>query len=362
MKIAIIQPRASYYLGGGEVVALEQAKQYILTGNDVTLFTTKQKKMSQKYIDFATQFPDRVIEVDTTSFKDIYNMEPGQNWFRWDIESLYFAVALNRHSMFVETFDVYLYHNLLDSLSTPRPDKTLVHLHGFPEELGYIHHLALYDKKYFISDSKVITNKWQSMTLLDHVVIIPNGVDTEKFQPKDQEKTIDFLSVGRLIEIKGINYLIDAIKILSERGERPRVVIAGDGPYLLELQKMAINLDNIEWLGRVSDDKLIDLYQKTKYLVLPSYSREGIMTTLLEAAACGTPAIVTTGSSMMEFVNKETGLSVKPKDSADLATVMHRALSSNYVRLGKNARVKIEASWGWPQRTMQRLEAMKQWF
>lgn len=362
MKIAVIQPRASYYLGGGEIAPIEQSRQFLRLGQDLTFFTSNRGPLTTNFISLKKEFPAAIVEVDCTNMSDIYEKPAGQDWFRWDIESIRFATNISRDKRFSQNFDAYIYHNLLDSISSPDHTKTLIHLHGYPEKLNYAHTLALNGKKHFLSASRLITKKWEAMTDLQNVVTIPNGIDASYFYPNNSNKTIDFLSVGRLVEIKGIQYFIDAIDHLKRAGIRPRIVIAGEGPLREELIRQSKGLENIIWKGRVTNTELIQLYRNSKYLVLPSYSREGIMTTMLEAAACGTASIVTKNSSMCEFVTKRNGMTFKPQNSTDLAATLKKALAVDYKLLGQTARNDIENSWTWEKRAKEHMEALTQWF
>ncbi|WP_199610871.1 glycosyltransferase family 4 protein [Flocculibacter collagenilyticus] len=98
-------------------------------------------------------------------------------------------------------------------------------------------------------------------------------------------------SVGRLIELKGHQLIIEAMKALPEC----TLLIAGDGPEHLKLQQLidAENLQHrVKLLGALSQDELKTLYQAADALVLAS-SKEGWANVLLEAMACGTPVVAT---------------------------------------------------------------------
>ena len=92
MKIAIHQPRISYYSGGGERVPLEQASQFCRLGHKVFIITSEPEKKSQLYLEFLRSNPDaKIISFDLKKVRpDIYKIKPGQNQTRWDEESLAF--------------------------------------------------------------------------------------------------------------------------------------------------------------------------------------------------------------------------------------------------------------------------------
>ena len=137
-----------------------------------------------------------------------------------------------------------------------------------------------------------------------------NGVDLGRFQP--EEKTLArkkiginasriLLSVGNLIELKGHHIAIDALSLLS-----PDIVlvIAGSGPERQSLKNQAnrLNLGNrVFFTGQIDNSELKWWYSAADALVLCS-SREGWPNVLLEAMACGTPAIATDIGGIPEII------------------------------------------------------------
>ena len=96
LKILVYQPRASYYIGGGEVYPLQNVKYFASLGHDVTLLTTKADfiKESDYFVD--TIKKDKKIKIEylelDEGYKDIYDVTPGMDWERWDKESLYVSI------------------------------------------------------------------------------------------------------------------------------------------------------------------------------------------------------------------------------------------------------------------------------
>ena len=162
------------------------------------------------------------------------------------------------------------------------------------------------------------------------------------------------LFVGRLIPIKGVEYIIEAIKILNDEYKlNLKLSIIGEGPYSDTLKKLTKKLDlesNIEFLGLVSQEKLIDMYQTSKIAVLPSFEKEGIMSTLLEAASCHTPSITTKGTSMEEFAkNDENALLANPKDSKDIALKIYNLYTDKdlYEKISNNCYKEVLDKYTW---------------
>jgi len=145
------------------------------------------------------------------------------------------------------------------------------------------------------------------------IEVIPPGVDTERFKPsiKKSGKKIFFLSVlDEFHRYKGLEYLLEAVNGLDVE-----LVVAGAGKLLDSYRKRAGN--NVEFLGKISEEKKIELYQNSDLFVLPSTSeeQEGFGIVALEALACGTPVIVSSVVGISEDVKKHgCGVVVPPKD------------------------------------------------
>jgi glycosyltransferase involved in cell wall biosynthesis len=126
-----------------------------------------------------------------------------------------------------------------------------------------------------------------------NVTVVPPGVD-DRFSPGGQ-RSVDPLvvAVGRLVPVKRLSTLVDALHEVRRRHPRLRAVIAGEGYERDVVAARIADLDATEWIslpGRVDDDELVTLYRKA-WVVASASAREGWGMTLTEAAACGTPAV-----------------------------------------------------------------------
>ncbi|MCX6799600.1 MAG: glycosyltransferase family 4 protein [Candidatus Falkowbacteria bacterium] len=153
---------------------------------------------------------------------------------------------------------------------------------------------------------------------------IPNGVEVIKKLPAkniklkwDLTKNSYILSVSRLIEHKGVHYLIDAyLKTKTSKS----LVIAGDGAYTDDyvkcLKKMAKNNPKIIFTGNQIGTTLQELFSNAYLFVQPSTS-EGLSIALLEAMASGNAVLVSDIPENLEVI-KDTGFSFKNKSPKSL--------------------------------------------
>jgi glycosyltransferase involved in cell wall biosynthesis len=186
-------------------------------------------------------------------------------------------------------------------------------------------------KLYFKSIDKIIVtsdNLAKTSNVLKNyqnkIEVIPLGIKLNKFLEQEKinfkKNKGDILFVGRLAPVKGIEYLVRAMKNIDAN-----LNIVGKGPLKNKIEKM-IRKNNLEskinLLGFVSDDELIDLYNKADIFVLPSiYRGEGFGYVLLEAMISKTACISTELGTGTSYINQngKTGFVVPPKDSEALA-------------------------------------------
>src|SRR5437763_255743 len=170
---------------------------------------------------------------------------------------------------------------------------------------------------------------------------IYHGVDLCKFNPKGGTApgprtpgdTPTILAVGRLVEKKGYPYLIDACRLLIDRGYDVRLRIVGGGEMKEALRRhiAEVGLDErIELLGARPQDEVIELYRTATVFALPCVvldngDRDGIPNVLVEAMRLGLPVVSTAASGIPELVVDEgTGLLVPPRDAEALASALAR--------------------------------------
>jgi glycosyltransferase involved in cell wall biosynthesis len=145
---------------------------------------------------------------------------------------------------------------------------------------------------------------------------------------------------GRLTDQKGFDLLIEAVGALVERGLRPQVLIAGDGPDRGRLERLARGLP-VTFLGFVDDTS--SLLSAIDVLCMPSRF-EGLPFALLEAMMCGIPCVASRVGDIPEALGGG-GLTVPTEDVGALTLALERLLTAPDLRrdLGAAARARAEA-------------------
>ena len=184
------------------------------------------------------------------------------------------------------------------------------------------------------------------------VTVLRNGVDLQQFQPPQdraalrerlQLQATTLLSVGHLIERKGHDLVIAALKHLPDT----RLLIAGDGPEEANLRALARSSGveaRVTFLGAIKHDQLRDYYGAADILVLAS-SREGWANVLLEAMACGTPVAASNVWGTPEVVAvPEAGVLMRERTPAALAEAV-KVLLAQYPERAATRRYAELFSW-----------------
>ncbi len=187
------------------------------------------------------------------------------------------------------------------------------------------------------------------------IAVFANGFDLESFRPakgpdekKEQRKKWNADEAGfvlgtasRLVEQKGLPLLIDAVRLLLDKGIDARLLMAGEGELESELLSRAEQkgvLDRVRLVGRVDD--MPSFLQGLDVFVFASLS-EGRSNALAEALATGLPVVATDIPGNAELVrNEKNGLLVPPDDAQAFADAVKRVVEDCSLRenLGSEAR------------------------
>lgn len=207
----------------------------------------------------------------------------------------------------------------------------------------------------------------------DKIDVVPNGVDTARFDKLDRQDFAPFrnmyalpseqivFSVGRVVFEKGLHILVKAMpKILAQEASA-KVVIAGKGPELESLRSLAWSLgigEKVLLTGFITDEDRDKLFKIASCAVFPSlYEPFGIVA--LEAMAAKCPVVVSEVGGLQDVVqHAETGITVYSDDPDSLAwgilhTLQHPEWAARRV---ENAYRAVREEYNWDriaQRTAQ---------
>ncbi len=181
----------------------------------------------------------------------------------------------------------------------------------------------------------------------DAIRVIYNGIETDRYTPDSSERSLTplFAYLGRLKKYKGVEVVLRAFAQLAH--PTASLVIAGSGDYRPQLERIARSLDlgqRVRFLGFITEAEKLMLLRSAWALVFAS-PKEGWGLTNLEAAACGTPAVVSDSPGLRESVlDGKTGILVPHGDIPAMAAALGRlAASPDTVRsLGEAGRTFAE--------------------
>lgn len=182
------------------------------------------------------------------------------------------------------------------------------------------------------------------------VDVIPNGVQIpNQLSPEARqalrrevagdEKRLVIVSVGRFVEAKGYEDLIDAFAILHRQDPEPVLIIAGVGRLFETIKKKIADLqleDSVHCLGERSD---VSQLLAASDIYVSSSHREGLPVALLEAMMAGLPIVATSVGDIPNVLTPETGITVPPHKPACLAEAL-----SELVRAPERARLMGSAA------------------
>jgi glycosyltransferase involved in cell wall biosynthesis len=167
----------------------------------------------------------------------------------------------------------------------------------------------------------------------ERVTVVPPGIDP-RFSPGGAKSDKPLVvAVGRLVPVKRFDLLLEALIALKARHPDLEAIIVGEGYKREELEAQRYAARGEDWIslpGRIDDDAVLDLYRRAWVLASAS-AREGWGMTITEAAACGTPAVVTRIAGHIDAVDEgRSGLVVDDRD--EMVSALDRVLGDAPLR------------------------------
>ncbi len=189
---------------------------------------------------------------------------------------------------------------------------------------------------HFVAQSNWMADQIKSSEIFGrfNVNVIPNGLDTTTFQPRDKlfsreifgvpkdKKVLLFVSDVVTNRRKGFQLLVDALNNLKTDDE---VVICAVG----NVDVQQLNYPNLIQLGNIGDDRLLSMvYSMADLFVIPSL-QDNLPNTVIESLSCGTPVIGFPIGGILDMINDgENGLLTEEVSSASLQATIEKFLNS----------------------------------
>ena len=198
--------------------------------------------------------------------------------------------------------------------------------------------IGTYDKINYITLTEFNKKKLLNLVKVESKIYVkPNFVEKRE----QSERILDdyFVYIGRLDEIKGINFLIEAWKDIDENIE---LYVIGTGPEKEKIKKFIEknNIKNVKMLGFMQRNKIFDIIQKSRAVVVPSNWNEPFGMVIIEAFSKGVPIIASKIGSIPYIVDHNVnGILVDPGDKLKLKESINNIFYDNKLNkaLGKNA-------------------------
>ena len=251
-----------------------------------------------------------------------------------------FMISSSFKAKFKKNNDIVHAHNIPSAKAMKNASgKKILTIHGiYSQQIKNLHNkttskIAANYEKESLEWADIITvvskdafDHYKKMGL--NVYHIPNSIDIDSLSIKsDRRYKKQIIFAGRLSLEKGVNVLLDLIKILPQD---INLIILGSGPkenLLKNLKK-----SNVNYLGYLPKNETISLIRGSDILIQPSLI-EGISSTILEAMACKVPVITTNVGGNKELIeHNQTGILIEPNNSQKLLEEIKKLFANHEIK------------------------------
>lgn len=222
-------------------------------------------------------------------------------------------------------------------------------------------------KEYDLADHIVVHSEFSKKTFIDHGVTMDKlsvcslGLETQPQIDKwSYGKDLQIVYVGRVEVLKGVHYLLNAFKAISDQA---KLHIVGHVDKNLK-SRLAMPINNVTYYGQLSKKSLTQIYAQADVLVFPSLY-DGFGMVILEAMSHGVPVIASKNSAGPDIIKDfETGFVVEPRNSNELTErlqwmIQHR---DNVLLMGQAAQQLIERAYSFARYRERILKIITQQF
>ena len=306
MKLLIISEGYYPYTGGLEKIVTEVAEglneKY---DHEVTVLTSTREKV-KPYQDNVNGIEVHYVPLNTSHGKAEF------------IKELYF-MRKTLKKMLQEHFDIisiqYMgyFSAIFSTIKTDIPYSISIHGTDVTGNQGVlikkIQRRVVKRAEVVISNSYFLARELERKLLIslqDKLKVIWNGIDLINYKPVEKlttEHTV--VSVGRFVYKKGFDVLIEAFALVVDKYNDVKLLIAGDGEERVKCEELAEEYgikNNIQFLGKIPNNKIGEVFEKGRIFVCPSRN-ESFGIVVLEAMAMGIPVIATNSGGVCEIID-----------------------------------------------------------
>lgn len=320
--------------GGAEQVTLKYAETLLARGDKVIWLSSFPSETNQQF-----KLPPKLRLVEIGNHLTVYLLAPFLYWFKFG----------GNIDLVVDQIHGLPFLTPLWALKS----KKLAFIHEVAQEIwDEMFPLPLnllgrwFEKFYFWFYKSTPFLTVSSSTAADlikfgiqksNITVIPNGLSLKPLNTsKTKQKSLTLIFVARLVKMKGIEDTIQLTYLLAKKYQDVKLYIIGQGTrkYANRLYQLVRNLNlsqNVVFLGFVSEEQKIHLYQKAHFLIHTSV-REGFGLVVLEANSQGTPAIVYNSPGLRDIVKEGVnGFQVPRGDFKQMAKVVIQTFQDKHL-------------------------------
>tara|TARA_B100000780_G_C21119085_1_gene453110 strand:- start:1921 stop:3021 length:1101 start_codon:yes stop_codon:yes gene_type:complete len=300
MKIAHITMSFFPAAGGQEAYIIELNKILNDAGHEISVIQPRRP--------FSGKKPKNVIFTPHSRF--IHRLGTGFDWFWFNFMLLFYKKFLNSQDILICHYPFHLpsikWHKNIIVLSHgvdwPNNPKILFDkLKLKNAKISFESNLKIVanDTDFAERHGKIFTKEPFFFQSYKNLWVIPNCVDTEKFNYSDEIKNNIVLLPRNIRKSRGIDLAIKAFNIFQKKHQDYKMLIAGmplKGDYYNTCTKLIKEndlIDKVIFIGHQNQNDLIELYKTSKITLIPSTAYEGTSLSALESMACRTPVVST---------------------------------------------------------------------
>lgn len=343
MKILQVTPvfPPAYAYGGPPRSVYNLSKALVDRGHDITVLTTDAKNANERVSNHEN--PDNIDGIETFRYRNLSNRLAWRNvhlppmlWLRTHQLASEYDIVHTHGFRLLQTWNAHLATRRIDTPHVHQPRGSVPRVSGSRQKQLFD---RLFGKRLLAEAECVIASSESEASQFstvhhveyDRIKTVPNGIDPDEFDSLPDEETfrkehgIDsnvsiVLFLSRLHKRKGGDLLVSAFAELRDTYPDARLVFVGpDEGARGSLEQLVDNYglsDDVLFTGPLYGEDKWAVFRDADVFVLPSTDRyESFGNVVLEALACGTPAVVTDVCGVVEYLPERFSTPVEPSDS-----------------------------------------------